>query len=80
MEENVDYSQILVPCRPSLDDQYIQLKPLQSWRALALGDTTEQMREGGSVFGLLGFWKNENRSPPSVFRTSFFLQAWVGCK
>lgn len=62
MEKNVGYSQILIHCRRSLDDQCAHLKPLQAWRALAVGEPTEQMREGGSVFGLLVFWKNERTS------------------
>lgn len=55
MEKNVGYSQILIHCRHSLDDQCAHLKPLQTWRALSVGEPTEPLREGGSVFGLLVF-------------------------
>lgn len=63
MEENVDYSQILIPCRP-LDDQHVPLKPSQTWCALAGGDTTEQRREEALYWTrwLLVFWKKENKS------------------
>lgn len=50
MEENVDYSQILVPCRPSLDDQYVQLKPPQTWCALAGGGALLSKRRNVALY------------------------------